>query len=107
VPALLVSPYARRGYVDSTTLDFASVLKFIQANWGLRPLADRDRRAANFLGAFDFESPPRPGHLLNTERKPVPVSRPEPEPVYASYAIAVALVGALVAGAALRGRRSR
>lgn len=107
VPALLVSPYARRGHVDSTTLDFTSVLKFIQANWGLAPLADRDRKAANFLGAFDFESPPRPGHLINAERNPVPVSRPRPEPVYASYAIAVALVGALVATAALRGRRSR
>ncbi|MEU4569482.1 alkaline phosphatase family protein [Micromonospora sp. NPDC023956] len=107
VPALMVSPYARRGHVESTTLDFASVLKFIQANWGLPALADRDRKAANFLGAFDFESPPRPAVLLDTERKPAVVQRPRPEPVYTSYAVAVALVGALVATAALRGRRSR
>ncbi|SCE77943.1 phospholipase C [Micromonospora echinospora] len=107
VPALMVSPYARRGHVESTTLDFASVLKFIQANWGLAPLADRDRKAANFLGAFDFESPPRPAVLLDAERNPPAVHRPRPEPVYASYAVAVALVGALVAAAALRGRRSR
>ncbi|SCL34999.1 phospholipase C [Micromonospora pallida] len=107
VPALLVSPYARRGHVDSTTLDFASVLKFIQVNWGLAPLAERDRKAANFLGAFDFAAPPRPAVLLDAERHPPEVQRPRPEPVYASYAVAVALVGALVATAALRGRRSR
>ena len=42
VPALLVSPYARRGHVDSTVLDFTSILKFIEENWGLEPLAARD-----------------------------------------------------------------
>ena len=45
VPALLVSPYARKGYVDHTTTDFTSVLKFIEENWRLAPLAERDRKA--------------------------------------------------------------
>ena len=52
-------PYARRGYVDSTTLDFTSVLKFIEENWDLEPLAERDRGAKTFMDAFDFTQPPR------------------------------------------------
>ena len=67
-PALLVSPYARRGYVDSTTLDFTSGLKFIEYNWGVEHLAERDLRANNILSAFDFSSPPRPAALLPDKR---------------------------------------
>ena len=59
VPALLVSPYARRGVVDSTELDFSSILKFIESNWGVRPLAERDRRAKSIVSGFDFSAPPR------------------------------------------------
>ncbi|WP_200214625.1 alkaline phosphatase family protein [Micromonospora coerulea] len=105
VPALLVSPYARRGHVESTTLDFTSVLKFIEVNWRLKPLADRDRRAKTFLDAFDFDRPPRPAVLLSTERTPPVVTRPDPVPVYASYAVTGSLVAALVGAAALRRRR--
>ena len=47
-PALLVSAYARRGHVDHTQLDFTSILKFIEENWNLKPLAARDA-AANSL----------------------------------------------------------
>jgi phospholipase C len=68
VPALLVSPYAKQGYIDSTQLDYTSALKFIEENWDLEPLADRDRQANNFLDAFDFESPPRPAVFLTFER---------------------------------------
>jgi acid phosphatase len=38
VPLLVVSPYARRGFVDHTYNDHVSILKFIEANWGLSPL---------------------------------------------------------------------
>ena len=59
VPALLVSPYARRGLVDSTPLDHTSILRFIEDNWRLAPLAARDARARSFAGAFDFSRRPR------------------------------------------------
>ncbi|HKP20426.1 MAG TPA: alkaline phosphatase family protein, partial [Thermoleophilaceae bacterium] len=39
VPALLVSAYARRDAVDSTVLEHASILSFIERNWGVRPLS--------------------------------------------------------------------
>ena len=36
---------ASKGFIDHTTLDFTSMLKFIEQNWGLKPLASRDREA--------------------------------------------------------------
>jgi phospholipase C len=40
---IAISPFARRGYVDHTYYDHASVLKFIERNWRLPPLSDRSR----------------------------------------------------------------
>jgi phospholipase C len=43
IPFIVVSPYARRGYVDHVYSDHASVLKFIEHNWGVPPLSSRSR----------------------------------------------------------------
>jgi phospholipase C len=43
IPLIAVSPYAKRGVVDHTYYDHASVLKFIEWNWGLKPLSARSR----------------------------------------------------------------
>ncbi|UCC77011.1 MAG: alkaline phosphatase family protein [Anaerolineales bacterium] len=101
VPALLVSPYARRGYVDHTELDFASILRFIEDNWGLRPLARRDARANSIAGAFDFARPPREPRVIPWERFSS-TDRQEPRRgvIYASYGAAVALAALILAWAA-------
>jgi phospholipase C len=99
-PALLVSPYARRGHVDSTTLDFTSHLAFIEHNWGIEPLASRDRNADPFLEAFDFAADPRPAVLLGRERVQPPVDPARSEVVYASYGASVGIALAVAAGAA-------
>ncbi len=39
IPMIVVSPYARRDYVDHTYNDHVSILKFIEANWRLHPLS--------------------------------------------------------------------
>jgi phospholipase C len=59
VPAVIVSPYARPGYVTSTTYDHTSVLKLIEHKWNLPPLTRRDAAARAPLDALDFDSPPR------------------------------------------------
>ncbi|MDQ2715087.1 MAG: alkaline phosphatase family protein [Chloroflexota bacterium] len=41
IPMMLVSPYAKRGYVDHTYNDHVSILKFIERNWHLSPLSKR------------------------------------------------------------------
>ncbi len=106
-PALLVSAYARRGYVDSTTLDFTSALKFIEENWDLKPLASRDAKAATFMDAFDFDSPPRKPVVLSTQRNVVQSPRPDATPVYASYSAVLLAVGGLMGIAGLMSRRAR
>ena len=64
VPAIVISPWARRGYVDSAPLEFSSVLRMIERLHGLRPLAERDRVAGDMLEAFDFEGAPRPADVM-------------------------------------------
>jgi phospholipase C len=54
VPTLIISPWAKRGFVDHTPYDTTSILKFIEWRWGLPPVATRDAAANNLLNAFDF-----------------------------------------------------
>jgi phospholipase C len=99
-PALLVSPYAKTGVVDSTPLDFTSGLAFIEQNWGVAPLAQRDAQAQTFLSAFDFDQEPREPQLVpDTRAQVAPLTSPT-STIYASYALApaVALVVAAVGG---------
>lgn len=58
VPALLVSPWIRKG-VFSRLLDHASLLKYLTDKWELGQLGDRVDNANSFADAFDFDSPPR------------------------------------------------
>jgi phospholipase C len=46
VPLLVISPYAKNG-IDHQVGEFSSVLRFIEDNWGLRQLTDRDRLATD------------------------------------------------------------
>lgn len=59
IPAFLISPYARRGYVDHKFGDTTSVLAFINTRFGLQPLAGRDAKAYNMLDGLDFSQKPR------------------------------------------------
>jgi phospholipase C len=43
IPMIAISPHAKRGHVDHTYYDHASILKFIQRNWGMPPLSGRSR----------------------------------------------------------------
>lgn len=54
VPAIIISPYAKKGFVDHTTYDTTSILRFIEWRWGLESLGPRDAAANNLLNAFDF-----------------------------------------------------
>ncbi|MDV3277846.1 MAG: hypothetical protein LYZ69_05195 [Nitrososphaerales archaeon] len=54
VPCLIISPFAKQGYVDHTQSDFTSILKFIETVYSLPALTDRDASANNLLEAFDF-----------------------------------------------------
>lgn len=69
VPAVLVSPYARPGYVSSTFYDHTSALKLIQHQWNLPALTDRDAVAEAPLDMLDLSGPPA---LLDPPDLPYP-----------------------------------
>ena len=52
VPAIIVSPWAKRGYVDHTPYDTTAILKFIETRWRLPPLGPRDGAANDLTNAF-------------------------------------------------------
>ncbi len=60
VPLMTISPYARRGLVDHHQGEFNSVLRFIEENWNLPALTQRDAKASDLSYNFDFQAPPRP-----------------------------------------------
>ena len=106
VPALLVSPYAKRGVVDHTVLDYTAMLKFIESNWQLAPLSTRDKHSAGLVSAFDFSSPARPPVLpaLTWPGPQESLSAENPAPViYSVYGVAAALA-ITVLSLAFRGR---
>ncbi|MBA2686000.1 MAG: acid phosphatase [Gemmatimonadaceae bacterium] len=53
-PAIIISPFAKKGFVDKTPYETVSILSFIEKRWNLTPLNDRDRNASPLLNAFDF-----------------------------------------------------
>ncbi len=54
VPCLVISPFAKAGFVDDMTNDHTSILKLIERRWSLAPLASRDAVANDFSEAFDY-----------------------------------------------------
>ena len=55
VPALLISPYAKRGFIDHQVMDTTAILKLIETRHGLAPLGSRDAASSDMTEAFDFQ----------------------------------------------------
>jgi phospholipase C len=91
VPGLVISPYARQGYIDHQTLSFDAYNKFIEDDFltgqRLDPSTDgrpdprptvRDNVTllGNLVADFNFKQAPRKPILLLAHPKPGPASRP-------------------------------
>ena len=91
VPAIVISPYAKTGYIDHQVLSFDAYNKFIEDDFlkgaRLDPRTDgrpdprpNVRENASILGDlradFNFGQRPRPPELLPTHPAPGPASRP-------------------------------
>ncbi len=59
VPLIVVSPYAKSGYVSHVQYEFGSILRFAESTFDLAPLAGSDTRANPLDDCFDFTQPPR------------------------------------------------
>jgi phospholipase C len=106
-PMLLVSPFAKKGFIDSTETDFTSFLRFIEENWGVAPLASRDKQAGTLMNAFDFEAPPREPEFVGLERNVEPPPKPKREVIYIAYLLGLAVAGTLIASTAAAARRPK
>ena len=59
IPMLIISPYAKKGFVDDTPYEHGSILRFIENNFALGQLAASDNRATPPDAAFNFSQRPR------------------------------------------------
>jgi phospholipase C len=59
VPMVVISPYARRGFIDREVGEFTAPLRFIADNWGLPYLTERYDKVTNMRQNFDFAQQPR------------------------------------------------
>src|SRR5262249_38716800 len=57
LPLLVVSPFAKRNFVDHTVTDQSSILRFVEDNWSLGRIGNGsyDELAGSLLGMFDFD----------------------------------------------------
>jgi phospholipase C len=71
VPLLIISPYAKTGYISHTQYELSSVIKFAEEVFGLPSLGQRDVIANDTTDSFDFTQSPRSPFLLTTRLCPL------------------------------------
>jgi len=74
VPALVISPYAKQGYIDHEVHSFESWLHIVEERFGVAPMTARDEYADDMLQCFDFTQRPRRPVVLaaTTQGSPYP-----------------------------------
>jgi len=88
VPMMVISPYAKHGYVSHVQYEFASVLKQIEEWFVLPNLGTRDAIANDFSDAFDFTQAPATPIVLPTRVCPTATPTATPTPVSINLGIA-------------------
>ncbi len=58
LPLMVISPYAKKHYVNHTVADYTAILKLIETRFKLPPLTKRDAEQMNMTAFFNFNSPP-------------------------------------------------
>jgi phospholipase C len=71
VPLLIISPYAKTGYISHTQYELSSILKFAEEVFGLPSLGQRDVIANDTTDSFDFTQSPRSPYLLKARICPL------------------------------------
>ena len=55
VPTIVISPFAKKGFVDHTEYDTTSILSLIEHRYNLTPLGPRDAAASDLQNSFAFQ----------------------------------------------------
>ena len=68
LPLLVISPFAKQNFVDSSLTDTTSILRFIEDNWNLGRIGDQsfDVLAGSLLNMFNFSGPATPKLFLDS-----------------------------------------
>jgi phospholipase C len=69
LPLLVISPFAKKNFVDNTLTDQSSILRFIEDNWKLGRLGNQstDALAGSINGMFNFQDPNANRVILNPQ----------------------------------------
>jgi phospholipase C len=70
VPLLIISPWAKSGYIEHKPLEFSSILKFIEDRFDLDRLTERDEKSNDLFSSFDLDGRPQPPLILFQRRCP-------------------------------------
>ncbi len=67
LPLIVISPFAKQNFVDSTVTDQTSILRFIEDNWQLGRIGGQsfDALAGSLLNMFNFAGTPAPPLFLD------------------------------------------
>ena len=79
VPMVIVSPFAKLGYTDSTPTTFAGTLAFVEHTFGLAALNTTDASAYDYRNAFCFQ--PTVTGCAAAGLKPMPLTTQTPTPL--------------------------
>ena len=71
VPMLIISPYAKAGYISTTQYEFSSILKFIEERFNLNALSSRDTGANDTTDSFNFNQTPLAPLILSQRQCPL------------------------------------
>jgi phospholipase C len=76
VPLLVISPYAKAGYLSHEQGEFSSLAKFVINNWSLPSLGQRDSLAStsDLSDFFDYSQAPRPPKLVDPIATPTMIA---------------------------------
>ena len=103
VPTLVISPYAKHHYIDSTEYEFASMLRLAEVTFSLNTLSSRDVAAKDMLNCFDFSQAPQPtlveaANFVGPANETPPSSSTwsNPYPVYIAVGASATLIVAIV-----------
>ncbi len=58
VPLIVISPYAKRGYVSHVRHEFGSILRYTEELFDLQSLGNTDARADDLGDCFDYSQTP-------------------------------------------------
>jgi phospholipase C len=100
VPTLVVSPWAKHGFIDHTQYEFASLLKLAEVNFNTPSLGTRDVSANDMMNSLDFNQSPQPTLLEPANfvgpAKSSGATNTTATPAFPAYLILIAVVVAAV-----------